>query len=292
MDINKIKFVPKANAFAEVYGKATGVPFIGELVAAAAGNGGEPTPPTPSVVESVTFYAVQNTPSECMDFGYEGSCYGTYITLTLNQSWLNENINDIGQINVLINDDNDQNIDTGIFYLDSSTNVFYSESVIDGTLQEMPESGPYNITVYSNDLTPLYEGTGTWTYEEPPVVESVTVTARQNSTSECQMYGMESCYELGTVMTLNQNWITSNCSEGLYYNLTIKDSSDNTIVETSNGILNCAESNVVEGSDYPEGSMPTFPESGNYVLSIYNIETPDIHIFDGTGTWTYQDPQI
>lgn len=39
MDINKIKFVPKANAFAEVYGKATGVPFIGELVAAAAGNG-------------------------------------------------------------------------------------------------------------------------------------------------------------------------------------------------------------------------------------------------------------
>lgn len=39
MDINKIRFTPKANAFAEVYGKATGVPFIGELVAAAAGNG-------------------------------------------------------------------------------------------------------------------------------------------------------------------------------------------------------------------------------------------------------------
>lgn len=38
MDINKIRFVPKANAFAEVYGKATGVPFIGEMMAAAAGN--------------------------------------------------------------------------------------------------------------------------------------------------------------------------------------------------------------------------------------------------------------
>lgn len=38
MDINKIKFVPKANAFAEVYGKATGVPFVGELMCAAAGN--------------------------------------------------------------------------------------------------------------------------------------------------------------------------------------------------------------------------------------------------------------
>lgn len=42
MKMNDIKFTPKANAFADVYAKATGVPFIGELVAAAAGNGGEP----------------------------------------------------------------------------------------------------------------------------------------------------------------------------------------------------------------------------------------------------------
>lgn len=42
MDINKIKFVPKANAFSDVYAKATGMPFVGEMMVAAAGNGGEP----------------------------------------------------------------------------------------------------------------------------------------------------------------------------------------------------------------------------------------------------------
>lgn len=172
MDINKIKFVPKANAFSDVYAKVTGMPFVGEMmVAAAAQDGGEPTPPTPSVVESVTFYAVQNTPSECLDVvGYETSCYTTYTTLTLNQSWYNENINDIGQINVFINDDNDQDIYICIFFpVSSLTNVFVDEGADEGTLQEMLESGPYNITVYSKDLTPLYEGTGTWTYQAPQI---------------------------------------------------------------------------------------------------------------------------
>lgn len=47
MELNDIKFLPKANAFADVYGKATGIPFIGEMMVAAAGNGGEPVPPQP-----------------------------------------------------------------------------------------------------------------------------------------------------------------------------------------------------------------------------------------------------
>lgn len=47
MKMNDIKFTPKANAFADVYGKATGVPFIGEMMAAAAGNGGESPEPEP-----------------------------------------------------------------------------------------------------------------------------------------------------------------------------------------------------------------------------------------------------
>ena len=50
MKLNDIKFTPKSNAFAEVYGKATGMPFVGELVAAAAGNGGEPTPTSDYIV--------------------------------------------------------------------------------------------------------------------------------------------------------------------------------------------------------------------------------------------------
>lgn len=174
MKINEIKYLPATNAVGKVYADATGVPFIGELMCAAAGNGGEPTPPTPSVVESVT--------------------------------------------------------------------------------------------VHTN----------------------------QTSTSDCQMYGIgESCYQLVTVITLNQDWITTNCSPNLCYNMTIKDSSDNTIAEISDVTFwNCDNSNVAENADYQEGSMPTFPESGNYVLSFYDFETPDIHIFDGTGTWTYQAPQI
>lgn len=40
MKINDIKFLPKANAFSDVYGKATGMPFVGEMMVAAAGNGG------------------------------------------------------------------------------------------------------------------------------------------------------------------------------------------------------------------------------------------------------------
>ena len=38
MRLNEIKFTPKSNAFADVYSKATGMPFIGELMCAAAGN--------------------------------------------------------------------------------------------------------------------------------------------------------------------------------------------------------------------------------------------------------------
>ena len=41
MKLNDIKFTPKSNAFADVYGKATGMPFVGEMMVAAAGNGGQ-----------------------------------------------------------------------------------------------------------------------------------------------------------------------------------------------------------------------------------------------------------
>lgn len=163
-----INFIGALNAVQKIYAEKTNL-----MVPVGCGEDTPPTPPTPptpSVVESVTFYGVQNTPSECLDImGYEGSCYATYTTLTLNQSWFNENINDIGQITLSIMDDNDQDISTSIFFPDSSTNVFYNEGGEEGTLPEMPESGPYNIRVYSNDLTPLYEGTGTWTYQDPQI---------------------------------------------------------------------------------------------------------------------------
>lgn len=37
MKMNDIKFTPKSNAFADVYAKATGMPFVGEMMVAAAG---------------------------------------------------------------------------------------------------------------------------------------------------------------------------------------------------------------------------------------------------------------
>lgn len=44
MKLNEVKFLPKANAFSDAYTKATGMPIVGEMMVAAAGNGGEPTP--------------------------------------------------------------------------------------------------------------------------------------------------------------------------------------------------------------------------------------------------------
>lgn len=41
MKMNEIKYLPKSNAVADVYSKATGMPFVGEMMAAAAGNGGK-----------------------------------------------------------------------------------------------------------------------------------------------------------------------------------------------------------------------------------------------------------
>lgn len=41
MKLNDIKFLPATNAVADVYAKATGLPFVGEMMVAAAGNGGQ-----------------------------------------------------------------------------------------------------------------------------------------------------------------------------------------------------------------------------------------------------------
>lgn len=41
MKLNEVKFLPATNAVADVYTKATGMPFVGEMMVAAAGNGGE-----------------------------------------------------------------------------------------------------------------------------------------------------------------------------------------------------------------------------------------------------------
>lgn len=62
MKLNDVKFLPATNAVADVYTKATGMPIVGEMMVAAAGQGGEPTPPTPT--QSVWYVALGDTKQE------------------------------------------------------------------------------------------------------------------------------------------------------------------------------------------------------------------------------------
>lgn len=160
MDINKIKYLPKTNAFGDVYAKATGMPFVGEMMVAAAGNGGdEPTPPTPSVVESVTIFGEQ----EDDDF------YRICGFVTFNQDFVSEYCETYPNVTLDIKDSNNTTICeiASIFY-DCETNVVdgcYSDA---GTLPTLPESGNYSIVVSNSEGT-IYEGTGTWTYQDPQI---------------------------------------------------------------------------------------------------------------------------
>lgn len=162
MKLNDIKFVPATNAFGDVYGKTTGVPFIGEMMAAAAGNGGEPTPPTPSVVESVTVYGTQ-----------DGDFWEIDGTVTFNQDFVTENCD--GEISteftLTIKDSSNTTIcELWQEFYDCETNVFVANLSDEGTLPTLPESGNYSIVVTKGiPSETIYEGTGTWTYQAPQI---------------------------------------------------------------------------------------------------------------------------
>ena len=66
MKLNDIKFLPNANPFSDVYDKATGMPFVGEMMVAAAGQESEPTPdPDPTPTE----FTVSNVRAVEYDYG-------------------------------------------------------------------------------------------------------------------------------------------------------------------------------------------------------------------------------
>lgn len=84
MKINDIKFLPKANAFSDVYGKATGMPFVGEMMVAAAGQESEPTPepepdPTPDPEPQ---YVLQylNATADCDE---DAGCFSPIVQCTI-----------------------------------------------------------------------------------------------------------------------------------------------------------------------------------------------------------------
>lgn len=159
MKLNEIKFTPKSNAFADVYSKATGMPFVGEMMVAAAGNGGEPTPPTPSVVESVTVYEQQ----------LDELAYGIYGTVTFNQDFVSENCGHYSELILDIKDSSNTTIcEIWCNFGDCETNVYYPSFSDVGTLPTLPESGNYSIVATKESET-IYEGTGTWTYQAPQI---------------------------------------------------------------------------------------------------------------------------
>jgi len=70
MKLNDVKFTPATNAVADVYTKATGMPIVGEMMVAAAGQGGEPTP---TKAEAPTYTYSQET-TYCSN--YDVTLYG------------------------------------------------------------------------------------------------------------------------------------------------------------------------------------------------------------------------
>lgn len=164
MKINDIKFLPATNAVADVYAKATGMPFVGEMMVAAAGNGGEPTPPTPSVVESVTFYVEQ-----------DGDWWMLLGRVTFNQDFKSEYCETYPEFTLDIKDSSNNYIEdsNNIPIVGLSDNIYCEIDVSEpnlgssGTLT-LPESGNYSIVVSNSEGT-IYEGTGTWTYQDPQI---------------------------------------------------------------------------------------------------------------------------
>lgn len=149
MKLNEIKYLPATNAVGKVYADATGMPFVGELMCAAAGNGGEPTPPTPSVVESVT---VQMTDS-------------LVCSITVDSIWFYEHL---GNNPVLLYDVTLKNLNNEVILQNRA--VAYEPTALTGVSTNEPivlsETGEYEIQIKDVNESTLYEGTGTWTLVE------------------------------------------------------------------------------------------------------------------------------
>lgn len=158
-------------------------------------------------------------------------------------------------------------------------------------------SGSYTATAqdnYGETATYCHNGSyveyvmsGNWTMTTPPtpsVVESVTFYVEQNG-DEWTLWGM---------VTFNQDFVSEYCETFTEFTLDLKDSSNNYIEDSNNlpivglyDIILC-ETNVYEPNLGRNGTL-TLPESGNYSIVVSNSEGT---IYEGTGTWTYQDPQI
>ena len=155
MKLNDIKFLPKANAVADVYAEATGMPIVGEMMVAAAGQGGNPAQPNP--IETVK-----------MHYDGEGSWYA-YIWMA--EWFMEEYGSDIANVSVCgtIFDENGDEV-----YSDLTQDNYGVDS--EGFSGAMPyysstfpaESGTYEILVYTEfeAAEPTYTAHGNWTMDE------------------------------------------------------------------------------------------------------------------------------
>lgn len=155
MKLNQVKYLAKTNAIADVYAKATGMPIVGELMAAAAGQGGNPEQPNP--IETVK-----------MHYDHEGTWYA-YIWMS---EWFMEeygaDINNVSVCGTIFDENGDE------VYSDLTKDSYGVDS--DGFSGAMPYysetfpaiTGTYEILVYTafGADEPTYTARGEWTIDE------------------------------------------------------------------------------------------------------------------------------
>lgn len=179
MKLNDIKFVPATNAFGDVYAKATGIPFVGEMMAAAAGQGGdEPTP-----IKSLELTGMDY-------FSNDGSEFMIDSIAVMDEEFMAQYCGDGGfEIEYTIKDSNGNPIPHltngniwGYSPYDCSTNIAGGYVTDSGTIEDydymfdISEGGIYDAIITKGGQEIIYEGSGTWTYRPLFYVKSVKVT--------------------------------------------------------------------------------------------------------------------
>lgn len=188
MKINNIKFLPATNAFADVCSQATGNAVVGMIVAAAAGNGDEPAPPTPTG-------PIDNVVVQTREYD---NYFEIRALVTINQTFFQEHCGTDDFFLITLKDSNGVPIEqipeyysiSGYFDYECASNVSDCLYGGEGSIGEFPEGGIYDISIKTvNQETweeeTIYEGSGNWTYEESFYFKNFSIT------KECSDYTID-----------------------------------------------------------------------------------------------------
>lgn len=175
MKLNDIKFLPNANAFSDVYDKATGMPFVGEMMVAAAGQESEPTPdPEPDPEPTSTEFTVSNV--RAVEYEYSDEM-GTEILWTIQAD---ANMDATGYT-VYVQGDNDA------FYCYLTTDEEDpTKLVIDGNEESVIDN---SLLSDGGDYTGWYREEGV--VEDQTIQGTYTVVPMQRGPIEISNFGFE-----------------------------------------------------------------------------------------------------